>query len=97
METAALIFLGLSVLFFCAFLVFQILYTFDVHRACESSCICLIICLFLVIGFLITGSISEEQNKPKVKEYPLTEWRMDYKITTMDEKSDTTLVVTKIK
>lgn len=35
--------------------------------------------------------------KPRVEEYPLSEWRMDYKVTTMNEKSDTTLVLTKIK
>lgn len=96
METAAYIFLAFTIFFFCAALVFEILYIFDVNGAFEGGVICLIFCIALGIGFLITGTLSEKQSKSVIKEFPLTEWKVNYKITTMNEKSDTTLVLTKI-
>lgn len=53
--------------------------------------------VFAFLGAVSTVAMICINPKPRVEEYPLSEWRMDYKVTTMNEKSDTTLVLTKIK
>ena len=70
---------------------------FDKSINMEFMSLCFITSVFACAIGIVLWECSKESKKPKVKEYPLTEWRMDYKITTMNEKSDTTLVLTKIK
>ena len=70
---------------------------FDKSSNMAFMSLCFIIFVFACVIGIMLWECSKESKKPKVKEYPLIEWRMDYKITTMNEKSDTTLVLTKIK
>ena len=93
MATLAIIFWIISGIFFIMFGV-SIL---DKNSNIAFMSLCFIISVFAFVIGIILWECSKEPKKPKIKEYPLTEWRMDYKITTMNEKSDTTLVLTKIK
>lgn len=102
MTTLAIIFwtlTGISLIVAFILLILHIYDIVDYPTTGVSFIVFLILCL-ITICFTVQA---EQSKKPKVKEcpltkeYPLTEWRMDYKITTMNEKSDTTLVLTKIK
>lgn len=97
METAALVFLGLALFFFCGLLFCTLLDAFDVANSYEACKICFFCFLFFTIIGVILLALPEKQIKPEVKEYPLTEWKMDYKVTMLGEKTDTTLVLTKIR
>ena len=96
MATLAIIFwtlTGISLIVAFILLILHIYDIVDYPTTGVSFIVFLILCL-ITICFTVQA---EQSKKPKIKEYPLTEWRMDYKITTMNEKSDTTLVLTKIK
>lgn len=93
MTTLAIIFWIVSGIFFIMFGVS----IFDKSSNMAFTSLCFITSVFAFVIGIVLWECSKELKKPKVKEYPLKEWRMDYKITTMNDKSDTTLVLTKIK
>lgn len=96
MSTIAIIFWTLTGIALIVTFVLLILHIYDIvdYPTTGISFIVFLMLDIIAICLIITA---EQSKKPKVKEYSLTEWRMDYKVTTMNEKSDTTLVLTEIK
>lgn len=56
--------------------------------------ICAGICFGVALNYFISYNTQKEY---KSKEYPASEYRMSIKTTTIDDKTDTTYVITKIK
>ena len=96
MTTLAIIFLTLTGISFIVTFLLLILYAYDLVDYSASS-VSFIISLMLGIIAICLIVQAEQSKKPKVKKYPLKEWRMDYGVTTINNKSDTTLVLTKIR
>lgn len=61
------------------------------------SSIIVIIFLSLAINQFSIAYSDSDKSKQYSKEYPASEYRMSIKTTTMDNKTDTTYVITKIK
>lgn len=94
MTTLAIIFWTLTGIVFLATLILLLLYILDLidSRVAEIGFI-----IVTILGLISTVVMICTNPKSRVEEYSLKEWRMDYRITTMNEKSDTTLVLTKIR
>lgn len=76
---------------------FYLVFTIEYNKSLKNK-ICVWILVIVGIfdlfrAFTVFGVFS----KPKAKEYPASEYRMSIKTMTMDNKTDTIYVVTKIK
>lgn len=96
MTTLAIIFWTLTGISLGVTFILLILYNYDIVDYSTSGISFIVFLMLGIIAICLTVQ-TEKPKKPKVKEYPLKEWRMDYKIITMNDKTDTTLVLTKIK
>lgn len=100
MTNLVLIFWVLTGISGVATFIFLILYIYDIA---DWHAPAINIILFLMLGVIsiclpyVQNKQAEQSKKPKIEEYSLTEWNIDYKIIIMGEKSDTVLVLTKIK
>ena len=95
----------LTGIFFILAILFTIFYAFDNSgKSLIGGLICFVCCAMCIVS----GNFWAERNNNSnfdlnsaipliIHEYPLNEWMIDYKIISIDDKSDTTLVLTKIK
>lgn len=101
MEVVEYIFCVLTCIFFIVTVFFTIFYVSDKSDVSLIggliSFICCVICIAGADYWAERNNNSDSNPELAIHEYPLDEWKMDYKITSVCGKTDTTVVLTKIK